>query len=273
MIAAAKQSDLIAGLGALTNIFPGTTRFDAQQGPIVTFLSTTTFASGVFAAVPASHHLQLPQIANGTGAGGGWVTTILLANQSSSTSFATVKFYDGNGAPMNVSINGQQLTQVSLSVPALGVAQFQTDGTGSLAAGWADVQSDQPLSGTALFGFLSSSGSFVNQVGAPAGTPLRALSAFAQSGAGVSTGVALANPNPAAASVTLTLFDSNSNSVATASVSIPANGHLAEYIEEMFPSIVLGNFQGKLNIVSTQPLIGLTLLQQGTLFTSLPIIP
>jgi len=110
-------------------------------------------------------------------------------------------------------------------------------------------------------------------VGAPGGTPLRALSVFARSGAGISTGVALANPNPAAANVTLTLVDSNSNSVATASALIPANGHLAEYIGEMFGSIALGNFQGKLNIVSTQPLIGLTLLQQGALFTSLPIIP
>jgi hypothetical protein len=35
----------------------------------------------------------------------------------------------------------------------------------------------------------------------------------------------------------------------------------------------LGNFQGKLNIASTQPLVGLTLLQQGSIFTSLPIIP
>jgi hypothetical protein len=273
LIVAAKQNDLIPGVGALRSISPDSTKFDDQQGPVVTFLSETSLGPGLFAATPASNDLQIPQIANGTAAGGGWVTTILLANQSSSASSATVKFYDGNGAAMNVFINGQQVTQVSLSVPALGVAQLQTDGTGPLVSGWADVQSDQPLSGTALFGFLSSSGGLVSQVGAPAGTPLRAFAVFAQSGAGMSTGVALANPNPAAASVTLTLVDSNSSSVATASVSIPPNGHMAKYIGEMFPSIASGNFQGKLNIASTQPLIGLTLLQQGSLFTSLPIIP
>jgi hypothetical protein len=184
-----------------------------------------------------------------------------------------VKFYDATGSPMTVSVNGQQMAQVSLTVPAFGVAQFQTDGTGPLGSGWADIQSDQPLSGSALFGFLSSTGTFVSQVGAPAGTPLRSFSVFAQSGAGTSTGVVLANPNSSAASVALTLTDSNANSVATTSVSIPANGHVAEYIGEMFPSLVLGNLQGKLTVASTQPLTGLTLLQQGTLFTSLPIIP
>ncbi len=273
LIVAAKQNDLIAGLGALSSIEQGSSTFDGQQGPILTFISQATFGYGLFASIPFSHDLQFPQIANGIGDGGGWVTTILLANQSSSASSATVKFYDGNGVPMNVSVNGQQATQVSLTVPAFGVTQFQTDGTGPLASGWADVQSDQPLSGTALFGFLSSSGSFVSQVGAPAGTPLRALSVFAQSAAGISTGVALANPNNNAASVSLTLFDANSNTVATASVSISPNGHLAKYIGEMFPSIALQNFQGRLYIASTQPLIGLTLLQQGALFTSLPIIP
>lgn len=274
LIIAAKENDLIPGLGALTRITTGSTQFDSQSGRIITFASAATFGMGLFASAPFTHDLQFPQVVNGNGTGGGgWVTTILLANQSSSVSAAVVKFYDSNGAPMTVSIGGQQMTQVSLNVPALGVAQFQTDGTGTLASGWADVQSDQSLSGTALFGFLSSSGNFLSQVGAPAGTPLRALSVFAQSAAGISTGVALANPNPATASVTLTLLDANSNSIATAPVSIPPNGHLAEYIGEMFPSIALGNFQGKLNIVSDQPLIGLTLLQQGNLFTSLPIIP
>jgi len=276
LIVGAKQNDLIPGIGALGSVVPGTTSSDDQQGPIVTFQSETSFGfgqPGLFAATVASNDLQIPQIANGTATGGGWVTTILLANQSSSASSATVKFYDGNGAPMNVSVNGQQVTEVSLTVPALGVTQFQTDGTGPLVSGWGDVQSDQRLSGTALFGFLSSSGGLISQVGAPAGTALRAFAVFAQNAAGMSTGVALANPNPNAATVSLTLLDSNSNSVATASVSIPANGHLAKYIGEIFPSIAAGNFQGKLNIASTQPLIGLTLLQQGSLFTSLPIIP
>jgi len=272
-IVAAKENDLIPGLGVLTRISSSGPMIDDRHGPMLAFMSETNLGTGVFAATPALNTLQFPQIANGAGGGGAWVTTILLANRSSSASSATVRFYDASGAPLNVSINGQQLTQVSLSVPGLGVAQFQTDGKGPLAAGWADVQSDQPLSGTALFGFLSSSGSFVSQVGAPAGTPLRALSFFVQSGAGMATGIALANPNTAAASVTFTFVDSNSNTLATASRSIPANGHFAEYIGEMFPSIGSGNFQGKVNIVSTQPLIGLTLLQQGSLFTSLPIIP
>jgi hypothetical protein len=88
-----------------------------------------------------------------------------------------------------------------------------------------------------------------------------------------SRGVALANPNNTAPNVTLTLKDSNSIQLAQTSMTIPAMGHMAGHAADLFPAIPAGEFQGKIEVLSTQPLAGLTLRQRGSVFTSLPVIP
>jgi hypothetical protein len=139
--------------------------------------------------------------------------------------------------------------------------------------GWALAQSDQNLTGIGIFGLLDGSGNSVSEVGVPASFPLNSMSVFAQNSAITATGVALANPNNTGANVTLTLKDSNSTQLAQTSVTIPAMGHLARYAAELFTAIPPGEFQGKIEVLSTQPLAGLTLRQRGAVFTSLPIIP
>jgi len=99
------------------------------------------------------------------------------------------------------------------------------------------------------------------------------MSLFVQSGISTATGIALANPNTDAASVTLTLKDANSNALATSSFTLPAMGHVAKYSSEIFSAVPAGEFTGKMDVVSTLPLAGITLRQQGLVFTSLPIIP
>ena len=135
------------------------------------------------------------------------------------------------------------------------------------------MQSDQNLSGSAIYGLLDGSGNSVTEVGSPASLALLSMSVFAQNGATTSTGIALANPNSNPANVTLILRDANSNQLSQTSVSIAAMGHLAEYATQMFSSLPPGEFEGKIDVISTQPLVGLTLRQRGSVFTSLPIIP
>jgi hypothetical protein len=104
-----------------------------------------------------------------------------------------------DGTPMNISsVAGLPQNQITITVPAGGVAQFQTSGTGSLKTGWAKVQSNQRLVGIALYSFFDTSGNFVREVGVQPSIALRSMSLFTESGSAF-TGVALANPNTAAA--------------------------------------------------------------------------
>jgi hypothetical protein len=249
-------------------IFPN---FDRQQGPIVTFVS----GPGLYAASAAQPYtLRFPQIADGGGgAAGGWRTTFVLANRSATPANATISFYDDSGSPMNLAVGGLQQSQTSVVVPALGVAEVQTQGGGPLTTGWAFVQSDQNLSGIAIFALLDGSGNSTTEVGAPASLTFGSVSVFAESGANTSTGVALVNPNNIAANVTLTLKDSNSTPLTQTSLTIPPMGHIARYAGELFSAVPPGEFQGKIEILSNQPLAALTLRQRGSVFTSLPVIP
>ena len=194
-----------------------------------TNLNTSALA-GIYATDPGQFKLLFPQMADGRTGAGTWRTTFVFANRSTAAASATVFFYDDSGVPVNVAIGGQEHTQVQVNISALGIAQFQTVGEGTLKAGWAIAEADQSLSGIALFGFSDNSNNLVSEVGAPAIVPLRSMSVFVQAGASTSTAIALANPNSFtnAADVTLILRDSSSNELARKSLAIPSKGHLAK---------------------------------------------
>jgi hypothetical protein len=70
---------------------------------------------------------RFPQIADGGGgAAGGWRTTFILANRSTTAANANFGFYGNTGAPLSLAGGGMQQTQTTVVVPALGVAQVQT---------------------------------------------------------------------------------------------------------------------------------------------------
>ena len=271
----ATENQFVDGIGTLDSI--ASPNFDPQQGNLVTFVAGAAAATerGIYATTAAPQYtLRFPQIADGGGgAFGGWRTTFVLANRATFPSTATISFFDDTGAPLSLAVGGTQQTQTTVNVPALGVAQVQTQGGGPLKVGWALVQADQNLTGIGIYGLLDGFGNSISEVGVPASLPLLSMSVFAETGAATSTGIALANPNGTAATVTLILRDANSNELSRIAVGIPAMGHLARYANELFTSIPPGEFQGKIEVMSTQPLAGLTLRQRALVFTSLPIIP
>jgi hypothetical protein len=271
----AAQGQYIDEIGPLDNL--GNPAIDTRQGSILTFAATAAGGAntGIYAASTSPQFtLRFPHIADGGGgAAGGWRTTFIFANRSAAAASATISFYGDNGNALNLAVGGASQSQTSIVVPALGVAEVQTQGGGPLTTGWALVQSNQNLTGIGIFGLLDGSGNSISEVGVPASLPLSSMSVFVQNGSTTSTGIALANPNATAANVTLTLKDSNSVQLAQKSLTIPPMAHSAAYATELFSSIPPGEFQGKIEVLSTQPLAGLTLRQRGSVFTSLPVIP
>jgi hypothetical protein len=102
------------------------------------------------------------------------------------------------------------------------------------------------------------------------------MSVFVEASPSTATGVAIANPNTLAADVTLILRDSDATEVGRTSFTIPPMGHVSKYVSELFGAPLapfLATFNGKFDLVSSQPLAALTLRQHAAVFTSLPIIP
>jgi hypothetical protein len=268
------SGEIVPGVG--TPACCGSPNFDQQNRFLTGTGGSNPFFIGalLLRQLPTpSYSLSFPQIADGTGAGGGWQTTFYLANRSNSQTTATVTFYDDTGTPMSVSIGGQQTTQITISLPPLATTELKTDGTGVLKTGWATLQADQSIAGLALFTFLDDSGGFVDEVGSPATIALRSTSAFAQTSPGISTGVAIANPNSSPADVTLIATDLNLQEMASTTITLPAMGHIARYITELFPQAALRTFDGKIEVISAWPLATLALRQRESVFTTYPVIP
>ena len=129
--------------------------------------------------------------------------------------------------------------------------------------------------GSALFAYRNASGVLVSEAGVGAAQPVAAGRIFVDQN-GTRTGVAFANPALEAATATLQLRDADGVGIGTAPLTIPARGHTASFVSELFPSLPEG-FVGTLTFASDLPLTAITLRETSNqfgepLYATLPIV-
>ncbi|MBZ5554621.1 MAG: hypothetical protein LAO21_18035 [Acidobacteriia bacterium] len=224
---------------------------------------------------PAGARLIFSQIVDG----GGAPTEILLMNPSSSTtSTGTINLCDESGTTLPLDFGAGAQSTLNYSIPPNGMVKFATTGVGSLRAGYAIATStggSLPV-GSSVFSTKAGS-SLVSQAGvfsAPLTTSSRMYVQVAPPLVPRDTGIAIVNPNPSAVALTLTLvgFDNSTRSIP---LSVPANGHVAKFITQIFTGLP-ANFQGILTMTSSLPVAPLTLQmttnQRGeSIFSTLPV--
>ena len=188
-----------------------------------------------------------PHVANGDGV----VSSMMLLNipqVQGDTVRGRLDFFDDAGNPWAVDLEG--LGSVS-SVPltlAAGMQVFTTSGEGALVTGSARVVfTEEGFDG----GLLHVEFPGVGRVGVSPSLPVDGFISPAKRNEeeGVTTMVAL-HSTGSAVSLNLTLRDASGRAISrgTASLQIPANGHLAQRIEELFPRADLEDFQGTLTV-------------------------
>lgn len=196
------------------------------------FLMTTLPVADLAAAAPSGTQV-LPHYADG----GGWTTQIVLINSTDSDIAGVVQFVGTEGLVANSS---------SYSVSARGAQKMSTSGrpeavvSGSVRI----VPSDgtaAPVT-SAIFAYRSVSAAGVAAV---RGSSFRM---FADSAAGLQTGIAVANAGTSAVTVTMDLYRSDgSASGLTATISLPPLGQTAKFLGEFFPALP-ATFQGVVRI-------------------------
>ena len=231
-----------------------------------------------------SDQLFFAQLANGDGQS----TLIALSNIGNQEILGTVNFFDNNGDPLPLPVQGVvgNTASVPFSAPALGSTFIETLGGNMLQSGWIRVDPAcegtpgmpgfNPLArcpdlrGSSLFQFTDA-GAVLFEAGVQQSGPTGQAVIAVQVKEGstpqggiqlLSTAVAFANPADQAANITLTLKDSDGMDVA--SLTLPpfaAGEQLASFIEGLFP-VVGTDFQGSLLIQSDIPLI-ITALRTG----------
>jgi hypothetical protein len=233
--------------------------------------------SGAFVSkISESCQTDFAQFVNGAN----WVSSLVITNPSvTMDTGGSAQFIDGNGQPLLLSINGNDLAStVAFTIKPLGRVTLTTDGKGSLVAASVRVMSDIPVAGVVKFSYP---GLGITGVGQSLPMKQFMTPVVRDAGSGLNTGIAISNAKPIQVNLTFSLRQTNGQEVngGSSSVSLAGNGHMAKFIDELFPNASTSTFQGTLIVTATyfqgfDALVSATSLQLGTggQITTVPVI-
>jgi len=198
---------------------------------------------------------------------GGFQTTLTLINYSPQAVTCTTNFYSDSGAPLLVPFTQGTIATRTDVVPPGGSIHDQTIAslTAAVSEGWAHSTCTGPVEASLLYR-LYTNGVATSEAGVNAETaPTTSFVTFAQT----ATGVAYANPSTTqSATVTFTVFSNAGASLGSTSVTL---GPLAHGSANLGPLLGLSSFTGMVEIVSSIPIISLSLNAEAfPVISSLP---
>lgn len=201
----------------------------AEQFKVQTVVQSA--ASGV-----SQYLVALPHIAYG----GPWRTQIVITNTSAAAADVTLYYYDNNGNPLSLAINGVSSNQTAVTVPANGQQTVEPDWGGVETSGWAGlVYTNIGVKIQGIFLWHSAAdpagkytqavAPIVSQAGAMCVIPLptgsSTMSMMYDETGGYVSGYGFANTTNAPATLSLTFYDQNGMLVGQYSKLLPAFGH------------------------------------------------
>jgi len=149
--------------------------------------------------------------------------------------------------------------------------EFQSE---ELVTGWAQLASSQAFSATSFYQMFSN-GQLVGQVGVLPGKGDRNFKVFGykDDAKSTNTSVALANPSPTAATeITAKKIDTDGNELERKVFVLQPEQHLARYIHEPPFFEGTGNYEGTIEFEASEPVVPMTLRQDGNLISSNPVV-
>jgi hypothetical protein len=198
-------------------------------------LRSMVLLAGLFAPQLLAQALIIPQIADG----GGWQTTLVLTNTSTSAVSASLAFFRESGGGGTESWNPPILevgSTESLSLPGSGTLFFHTAGTApSTTVGWAELQANSAVVAYAIFtqrvpGRQDQDGTAPAAAGAA-----RVLVPF-DDASGFITTLGLANPNDSPESVSVGIQTTGGAVSHPLAINLASMGHMAFALPQELPT-------------------------------------
>ena len=224
----------------------------------------------------------LPQIADGPLPAGlpadAFQTTIVVSNLTNSTATVEVRLFDSNGQSLSFEFNGSPASSFDLSIPAFSSKSFTSDGnTMPAQGGYACIESNVPVEGTAIFRALDTQGKVVHEAGVGASSGRVTVVGVVQkfSLGNFDSGVAVVNISSENAQVTIHLYDESGGLIASRELKgqepFRPGEHLARFLNQLFSGLP-GDFIGSLLVTSDQPIVVVILRTvRGLAVSSLPV--
>jgi hypothetical protein len=240
------------------------------------YSSSTALSFTTLPAFPTSSTettLHLAQV----GDGGGYQTSFLIFNISSSPANVTINLKNDGGNAMNVTmLNGSSGSTFTVNNLAPGASAFlQTDGKpSSVSTGAATITSNVPVGASGVF-TITSGGVFQTETGVGDSPLLSSFTIPVDITGTFNTGVAFFNPGSTTATIKLRRLDDSGaqigSEVTYPSAPLPALGHTAVFIGQVFG---VANVRGSVAINSSTPIVAMTLRMNDSplSYTSLPVV-
>jgi hypothetical protein len=197
----------------------------------------------------------LPQVAFGGSTTGQNLKTVLYLTTNVSTGvFGTADIFDNDGNPLLASADGAApSSSITFTVPGNRVSRIVLSGDQTLRSGWVrlTLPGTLHLIANALFQTFNGS-TLVSEASVLESPAVTHGSIYVKVQSGVSdVGVAFANPQPTPNTITVKLFNQTGFPAGTRDITLPANGHLAQFVTELFPQVAsLSDFDGALAMSS-----------------------
>ena len=272
---ASKSLTLLAGAHDAANMgpflglsnFKGSIQIDSTVAIASLSLNAEAFPS--FSSLPpgelggsAALTYYFPHLALGAG----WQTTLTYINFTSQSVTCTTTFYADSGAPLSVSFGGTAASSRTDTLAAGGVLheESKADLNGPETRGWAKAVCNGSVKASLLFRFYQQ-GKPIGEAGVNAMTTTATkFVTFSDQ----TTGVAYANPSAQSASITFNALGLDGIKLGSKNLTLAAGAHDAA---NMGPFLGLTSFKGSIQVVSTVPIVSLSLNAEAfPSFSSLP---
>jgi len=231
--------------------------------------------SQVFSSIPvlldeSSKTLYFPQSADG----GGYRSNILLLNpQDTAATNAKMEFFNNDGMPQSIPIDGQLQTSFDVPLAPKGVARVVTDGISpDLKVAWVKVTSAVPIYGSAIFQTIGDA-RILSEAGVSSSPLMQHFIAYASSLGTTESGIAICNPASVDAVIDVKLRESTGKVAASTQLVLPPRGHIAKFFTEWFPN-GYGEFEGSIEFSSSVAVAAVALRfdnPTGSAFATVPV--
>src|SRR5262249_48585961 len=143
-----------------------------------------------------------------------------------------------DGEPLTVQLSGASVSEILYRIGPQGTYVVELGSDLGPNVGYAVVTPDPGSvspAGSAVFRYQSN-GQLVTEAGVPAGPATTAARMFVDY-LGSQTAVAVANPSNSSVKLTMTLMDRYGDVEDTATLTLPPGGHVAKFVDELFPEV------------------------------------
>jgi hypothetical protein len=207
--------------------------------------------------------------------GGGYSTTFSLLNNQSTAINGQLKFYNTDGTPRSLTINGVTGTQFSVNLPVDGSLYMTTSNAGPTTSGWAILNSDLPVQSVATFDYRNDKGTLTTTAAVLGSGAATKVALPVETNSSLDTGVAIVNFGSSTISVRLRLLNETGSEIANKLNLLDAQKQLVGFVSQFFSTVQgIGNFKGVLTAeVEGQGSFAATslILKEG-MYSALPVV-